>query len=68
MRNPVVRLRFKAATSFAMAALGCIAFSRLVMIEPFNAATIAPFVVIAVVVLASIWRGVIYLQAVRGMV
>lgn len=64
--NPLKLLRYKLATSFAFAALGLIAFVRLAIAVPFSSETLLPFLVVTIFVIAGLWRGCIYLQALRG--
>jgi hypothetical protein len=61
-------LRFKIATSFAIATLGAAMFARLTTIVPLSLATSLPFVIAAVFCVAGLWRARIYLHALRGLV
>jgi hypothetical protein len=63
--NSPGRLRFKVFTSFALAALGSIALVRLLSIAPPSGNTITAYAILVVLVVASAWRGLIYLRAVR---
>jgi hypothetical protein len=63
--NPLNRLRFKIVTSFAIAAFGVVAAARLASHMPFSSATVLPFLILALLVSAGLWRGFIFLQAVR---
>ena len=65
MGNPVARLRFKTATSFAMFVLASIAFIRLLGVVPLTMASAMPFFVATVLAAAGLWRGLIYWQAMR---
>lgn len=65
--NPRKLLRFKIVTSFAFAALGVITFVRLAATEPLSGATLLAFVMVSIFVVAAVWRGCIYLQAIRGL-
>lgn len=67
--NPLNRLRFKIVTSFAIAALGAITFARLASVVPFSLSlpTLMPFMLAGIFVIAGIWRGFIYLHAVRSL-
>ena len=67
MNASLTRLRFKTGSSFAIAALGAVTFARLLGLEPLSLATIAPFLVAAIFVIAGLWRGLIYLQALRSL-
>ena len=66
--NPLNRLRFKIATSFAIAVLGIIMFARLALILPLSFESFLPFLAPIMLVVAGVWRGVIFLKAVRGLV
>jgi hypothetical protein len=65
--NPLNRLRFKIATSFGIAILGCVTFARLLSVVPISVTTLVPFIIAAILALAGLWRGLIYLQALRGL-
>lgn len=67
MINPIARLRFKTGTSFAIALLGCITFARLLSLEPLTGATMMPLSIAAIFVVAGVWRGLIYWNAIRGL-
>jgi len=67
VRNTIRRLRFKTGTSFAIAALGCITFARLLSFEPLTFSTFMPFLVASIFAIAGAWRGFIYLHALRDM-
>ncbi|MDQ6780757.1 MAG: hypothetical protein M3Z37_06350, partial [Candidatus Eremiobacteraeota bacterium] len=64
----LARLRFKIATSVAVAILGCLAFARLLSIEPVSLATALPFSVPLLLTMAGAWRGFIYWQTLRSAV
>lgn len=65
--NPLTRLRFKIATSFAIAALGVVMFVHLALMLPLSVSTLLPFLAPIIFVVAGIWRGLIFLKAVRGL-
>jgi len=60
-------LRFKIATSFAIAVLGAITFARLAVMAPLSAASVFPLTIAAVFVVAGLWRARIYVNALRGL-
>ncbi len=64
--NSLNRLRFKVATSFAIAALCAVAFARLASIVPLSLATLAPFLILCILLIAALWRGYIFMRALRG--
>ena len=66
--NPLNRLRFKIATSFAIAVLGIIMFARLALILPVSLGTLLPFLAPIILVVAGVWRGLLFIRAVRGLV
>jgi len=61
------RLRFKVLTSFVIAALGVIMFIRLSSIVPLSGAAVGWLLVPVLLVVAGVWRGLIFLKAVRGL-
>ncbi|MBV8171781.1 MAG: hypothetical protein JO219_07610 [Candidatus Eremiobacteraeota bacterium] len=65
MINTPSRMRFKVATSFAIALLGIIALVRLLSIAPLSGATLAAYAVLFVLIAAAAWRGIIYMRALR---
>jgi hypothetical protein len=65
--NPLDRLRFKIATSFAIAALGIIMFVHLALMLPLSLSTLLPFLAPIIFVIAGVWRGLIFIRAVRGL-
>lgn len=60
------RLRFKVLTSFVIAALGVTMAIRLASTVPLSGATVIWFLVPVLFVVAGVWRGFIFLKAVRG--
>ena len=64
--NPLSRLRFKIVTSFAIAALGTVMLVRLMSLMPFSFTSLLSFLVPVLLIIAGIWRGLIFLHAVRG--
>lgn len=67
MLQQVNRLRYKVVTSFAIAACAFLGIARISLQT--NASSQAFFVdaILAILAVAGIWRGLIYLRAVRGM-
>ena len=57
------RLRYKIFTSFALSVLGLIAIARLWTVAPPSARTALPYATVAVLVIASFWRGLIFARA-----
>jgi hypothetical protein len=57
-------LRFKIATSFLIAGFGAI---MLVRLSSVSAANLLDFVAPAIFVIAGVWRGLIFLNAARGL-
>jgi len=60
------RLRYKAFTSFALAALGVVAIVRLWAVAPPSTSTAAAYATAAILVLAAFWRGIILARTVRA--
>jgi hypothetical protein len=65
--NPLNRLRFKIATSFVIAALGMVMVVRLTQVLPFSVASFLPYLAPIIFIIAGVWRGVIFLSALRGL-
>jgi hypothetical protein len=65
--NPLNRLRFKIVTSFAIAALGIVMFVHLALMLPLSLSTLLPYLAPVIFVIAGVWRGMIFLKAVRGL-
>jgi hypothetical protein len=63
--NAYRMLRFKIVTSFVIALLGALMFTRLAFIEPFSLATSLPFAIAAAFFIAGLWRARIYLRALQ---
>jgi hypothetical protein len=61
------RLRYKIFTSFAFAVLGGVAAVRLATVAPFSTSTMLAYGVAGIFVAAGVWRGLIYLRAMRAM-
>jgi hypothetical protein len=59
-------LRFKIVTSFAIAALGMVTCIRLANLQPVSADTLVWFIAPLVFVGAGLWRGMIFMRALRG--
>jgi hypothetical protein len=60
-------LRFKIVTSFVIAGLGLIMVVRLVSMVPISGGTIIWFLAPSLLVIAGVWRALIFLKAVRGL-
>jgi len=65
--KPLPWLRFKIVTSFVIAGLGVVMFIRLANSTPISLTTVVWFLAPALFVVAGVWRGLIFLKAVRGL-
>jgi hypothetical protein len=59
------RLRYKIFTSFAIAALGAVALVRIAVSVPVSPAMVTALLIAGILVLAGLWRGMIYLRGAR---
>ena len=67
MLQPVNRLRYKVFTSFAIAACAFLGIARLALQSDASGQASFVYAILAVLAVAGIWRGVIYLRGVRTM-
>jgi hypothetical protein len=67
MLQPVNRLRYKVFTSFAIAAFALLGMARLATQSDNSGQVFLVYAILAVLVVAGVWRGVIYLHGVRAM-
>jgi hypothetical protein len=67
MLQPVNRLRYKVFTSFAIAACAFLGIARLALQSGSSGQASFVYAILAVLAVAGIWRGVIYLRGVRTM-
>jgi hypothetical protein len=67
MLQPVNRLRYKVFTSFAIAACAFLGIARLALQSDSSGRASFVYAILAVLAVAGIWRGVIYLRGVRTM-
>jgi hypothetical protein len=67
MLQPVNRLRYKVFTSFAIAALAAIGIARLSFQAGASTQALIVYAILGILAVAGVWRGVIYLRAVRTM-
>ena len=61
------RLQYKVFTSFAVAALALIALVRFASTQTLTAQAFIVYATLAILAGAGIWRGVLFLRAVRSM-
>ena len=67
MLQPVNRLRYKVFTSFAIAAFAFLGIARLATQSDNSGQAFFVYAILAVLAVAGVWRGVIYLRGVRTM-
>lgn len=67
MLQPVNRLRYKVVTSFAIAVCAFVGIARISLQTQASSQAFFVDALLAILVVAGIWRGVIYLRAVRAM-
>ena len=67
MLQPVNRLRYKVFTSFAIALCAFLGIARLALQTQVSTQAMFVYAILAVLAIAGIWRGLIYLRGVREM-
>jgi hypothetical protein len=67
MLQPVNRLRYKVVTSFAIAACAFLGIVRISFQTQASSQAFFVDAILAILAVAGIWRGLIYLRAVRAM-
>lgn len=67
MLQPVNRLRYKVVTSFAIAACAFLGIARITLQTQASSQAFFVDAILAILVVAGVWRGLIYLRAVRAM-
>jgi len=65
MLQPVNRLRYKVVTSFAIAACASIGIARISLQTQASSQVFFVDAILAILAVAGIWRGLIYMRAVR---
>jgi hypothetical protein len=67
MLQPVNRLRYKVVTSFAIAACAFLGIARITIQTQASSQAFFVDAILAILAVAGIWRGLIYVRAVREM-
>jgi hypothetical protein len=65
MVQPTNRLRYKVFTSFAIALCAVVGIARLALQTQVSAQGAFVYAILTILAVAGIWRGIIYLRAVR---